>query len=245
MKLKTILVLPDVHAPHHDRAAWRLFLRIVDLVQPDIFVNIGDFLDSHAMSRHVKDPEREALFKRELRLPKRMLADLNGRLPVGCRKIWTLGNHDIWMERRVAEKLPEAHGMLTIEKELGLDDWEVVPYGEHIQVGKMYFSHEFGHAGKNCGRETLLAVGDNACFGHSHRASVTYGGTALGTPHVSLNVGWLGAKKSAKYMHAAKKNRDWQHGAGLIYVQPSGVVHAHFIPFIKGRAVVPTKPVVL
>lgn len=246
-RLKTIMVLGDCHMPYHDKAAWRLFLKCLRILKPDVFVNIGDFVDSHAMSRHTKDPNRETLFRKELEQPKYAVSFLEAELPPGCRKIWTLGNHDMWLENRVREKMPELEGMLTIEKELRLREhgWEVVPYGQAVKVGKAHFSHEFGHSGKNCGRETLAAVGDNAVFGHSHRASVIYGGTALGTPHVALNVGWLGDKKSATYAHAVQKNRDWQHGFGLIYMQPSGVVHAHFVPFIKGTAVLPTKPVVV
>lgn len=250
--LKTIMVMPDLHAPYHSKAAWRLFLKCVDTVKPDFFVNIGDFVDTHVMTRHVKDPERENLLRKELAKPRAMLRDLEYHLHNAnprVAKIWTLGNHDTWLDKRIAEKMPELSGLLSIpslldvtKKGEGRQNWELVPYGQHIRIGKLYISHEFGHAGKNCGRDTLLAVGDNVCFGHSHRASVTYGGTALGQTHVSLNVGWLGDPKAATYAHQAQKARDWQHGFGLIYLEPNGVVHAHFVPFIGNHCVIPQKP---
>lgn len=241
-KHKTLVIMPDVHAPYHDRGAWKRFLRCLEVIKPDIFVNIGDFIDSHAMSRHVKDPRREALFRKELILPRRMLRELDDVLPQQSRRLWTMGNHDIWMERRVAEKMPELEGIFTIDNLLDLSEhgWEVTPYGQSVKVGKLNLSHDYGYSGANAGRSTLLAVGDNAVFGHSHRASVTYGGTALGVPHVSMNVGWLGDKKAATYAHQTQKNRDWMHGFGMAYLMPNGNAHCHFVPFIGGKAVIPT-----
>lgn len=238
--MKTVLFLPDLHSPYHSRPAWALATKIVKHVQPDILVAIGDWIDSASLSRHVKDPNREALFKKELRLPVAMRSQVDALVGAKCRKIITFGNHDEWLHKRIREKMPELEGLLNIDTLLGFteNNWEVTSYGDSTSVGKLHISHEFGHCGLNAARDTLKAVGGNSVFGHSHGAAVVYGGDALGVKHVAMNIGWLGDPKQAKYMHKVKVNRNWIHGVGLARIRKNGDCHLQFIPFINGCAVV-------
>lgn len=240
-----MVIFPDLHSPFHSRSAWRLALKVLDYIRPSMFTAIGDWNDASCMSRHIKDPNRENLFRKELRIPIKLREELEGHLPKHCEKRITLGNHDLWVEKRIREKMPELDGLLTIDGLMGwsANGWEVTPYGNHTTVGRLHISHEFGHCGANAARETLKAVGGNSVFGHSHAAGVVYGGDALGTKHVSANIGWLGDPDQAKYMHKMKINRGWVHGLGLAHFTARGDAHVQFIPFVRGVAVVDRKEI--
>jgi hypothetical protein len=220
-------------------------MRILKYVNPDMLTAIGDWADSAAMSRHVKDPNREGLWRKELRIPIALRNQVDAIVKPKCEKRVTLGNHDNWMELRIREKMPELDGLLTFDSLIGFSEngWEVTPYGEHTTVGKLHLSHEFGHCGLNAARDTLKAVGGNSVFGHSHGAAVVYGGDAVGNKHVSMNVGWLGDPEQARYMHKVKKNRNWIHGVGLVHFTSAGDAHCQFIPFVRGVAVVDRKEI--
>lgn len=240
------IVIPDVHAPFHHRQAVRTFLRSLVQIKPDFVVNIGDFIDSYSMSRHTKDPRVETLFKNEVRKANALLDEFEAAIGK-VKKYWTLGNHDIWVEQRVKEVLPGATGMLDIQDLLKLDKrgWEVVDFGDYLQIGKCLYSHTFGHYGINGITQTAHGVGYNCVYGDSHHAGVAYLGTSLGDRHVTMNVGWLGDRKYAKYMPRHKTERHWQHGFGLVHLDDDGTTWAHFVPIIHGRCIIPGPPQVV
>lgn len=237
-----ILVFPDVHSPFHHDPSWRLALKILDIVRPKVFRLIGDFADLNAASRHTKDPNREFLLKHELRKPIAMRQELDDKLDkIGCTdKGITFGNHDMWMELRIREKMPELEGLLSFNKLLGFSDngWKTTEYGDYEKIARTFLSHEFGYAGKGAAMEVAKELRHNSIFGHTHAASVVYTGNAIGEKHSTLNCGWLGDPSKAKYMHRVKKNVSSMWGVGLIHVDSKKNVHQHFIPFIKGIAVV-------
>ena len=47
---KLALVLGDVHAPYHDRKAWRLMLKAVRGLKIDEITLLGDIADFYAVS---------------------------------------------------------------------------------------------------------------------------------------------------------------------------------------------------
>lgn len=236
--MRRIWIVPDVHVPYHDKKALALALKLLHIFPPDELVVIGDFLDLYCMSDYIADPRRPNNLLKEVRRGDHILNTLRNTVKLDGRAVYCVGNHEERLVKRIREKLPALEGAVGLKTILNLDRWKVVPYGKALRIGKVWFSHDFGAAGSNAGRATLLAVGDNCVFGHSHRGGTTYGGTALGTKHVALNVGWLGDPKHAEYMSDTAKNRDWIHGLGHILMEKNGVAHAQFIPFLNGRAVV-------
>ena len=58
--LKRILIIPDVHAPYHDKKAWALVMKVAHAFKWDKVVCLGDFFDCYAISSYRKDPRREA-----------------------------------------------------------------------------------------------------------------------------------------------------------------------------------------
>ena len=42
MKKKRALVIPDQHYPIHDDAAVNVVLKAIEIIQPNLFINLGD-----------------------------------------------------------------------------------------------------------------------------------------------------------------------------------------------------------
>lgn len=57
---RSILVIPDQHAPYHHPDALDFLIHVASLVQPDLVINLGDELDYHALSFHDSDPNLDS-----------------------------------------------------------------------------------------------------------------------------------------------------------------------------------------
>lgn len=233
-----ILVCPDAHHPFVDPLAWSTFLAAARGWRPDILVLIGDFADCLGVGSYFKDPGRRENLKGEIEATAKALAELKAlRIP---RNIYIFGNHEDRLRRYIWEKAPELYGLVSLPEMFKLDElgWEYVPYKRSIQIGKMTYTHDIGRCGKYTASQSLADYGNNITVGHSHRACVTYLGTAAGEHHVGLNVGTLIDFKSVDYRHIDMANREWQHGFGTVHMTGDGCVWANFVPIVNGRCVV-------
>ncbi len=237
-----IIVIPDTHAPYHDKAAYDLAIRAIKAVKPHIIVVIGDFPDCYAVSSHKKNPQRLANLKQEIDTAH---TELHRRDTLADRLILTEGNHEDRIERYLCERAPELYGLVSARELLGCDDgkWEWYPYRSVCKIGKVSFTHEVGHFGKYAANASLAAYGGNIVFGHSHRGAIVYGGNLRGERHFALNVGWLGDLKAIDYMHISQ-TRDWQHGLGYLEMDSRGNAWAGFCPMINRSIIVGGKHVV-
>lgn len=57
---KSILVIPDLHAPYHHPDTLAFLQAVHDKYQPDTVVNLGDEADHHALSYHDSDPNLDS-----------------------------------------------------------------------------------------------------------------------------------------------------------------------------------------
>ncbi len=240
-KITKIIVCPDVHVPYHDKKAWKLFLKALATVKPDILVLIGDFADIKSLMAHAKKPKDERFFKKEIAA---VLEALNEISAIGIKRvIYCEGNHENRISRYIASNAPELDEMLDAKSLFKIEErgWEWIPYGDYIRLGELSFIHDVGRVGVNAARQSLADFGDNICFGHTHRAAVVYSGTVEGRQHVALNVGWLGDYDAIDYRNRHTAKREWTHGCGLVYQTPNGNSYCNFVPFINGECVIDGK----
>jgi predicted phosphodiesterase len=230
--MRSILAIPDVHVPYHDKRAWALVLRVIKATQPDHVVIMGDFMDCYSVSSFPRDPARVSCLVSELHAANRELDKLQ---EIMAEQVTFLeGNHERRAARYIEQKAPELHGMVHLADLARDRRWRWVPYREHIIMGKLAFAHDIGHAGKGAVQQSLDAMGHNLVIGHTHRAGICYGGTVKGEHRVAMSCGWLGDVTKIDYMHRAK-TRDWQHGFGWVRQAENGDSWLSFIPIIGGR----------
>ena len=232
-----ILVIPDVHAPFHDRRAWDVMMAFARIWRPDTIVQVGDLIDGYTVSRHPKDPRVASVLEQETTATKAIREELDS---LGAeRKCLTVGNHDSNLERTLMEKCPALLGSLNIDSLLGLSEhrWMVVPYKQHLTIGHLHFTHEAGFCGANAVRQTGELYHHNILFGHTHRLGADYFGDVLGRRYVSASLGWLGRAECAEYEHDMRKKRHWQHGFGAVEMERDGTFQLQVMPIVDYRVI--------
>lgn len=237
-KIRRILVCPDAHIPNHDKTAWKVFLKALRVVKPDVLVLIGDYCDMESTSAHPKKPTDERSLKHEVELVNASLDEI--RAAYAGRIVYCFGNHEHRTERFLNKNAPELDGLVHLKDLLKLEERNIEyhAYGEFVRIGEMIFVHDVGRCGINTARQTLIDVGDNVCVGHSHRAAVVYGGTVDGKTHVCINTGWIGSYDAISYRNVNTAKREWQHAFSMIYQDEDGVSYCNLVPIIKGKCIV-------
>lgn len=240
-KMTNMLIVPDTHIPFHDERAWELLLKVARGKRPGICIILGDFGDFYSVSSHQKSPKhRNLLLLDEINAVNRELDRLDAALPKDCKKYYIQGNHEERLDRYLAAKAPDLYGMIETDKlfELERRGWSYTPYRQHIQVGKVFYTHDTGKSGAAAHTQAERAFSDNAVIGHTHRMGFCVQGNTRGAPHVAAMFGWLGDIQAAEYMHLVNARRDWTLGFGTGWMQMDGVTFLQPHPIVNYTACV-------
>lgn len=239
MPLKSVLILPDTHRPYHDKRAWNLMMNVAKKLKPKTVVVLGDFADCFSISSHSKDPNRALRLDQEIKDVNKGLDELDD---LGAdEKIFVAGNHEYRLQRYMQDKAPELFNFLGIHELLKLKtrNWHYVPYKTDTKVGKIHFTHDVGHAGRNSVFQCLDTFQHSNVTGHTHRMAYIVEGNAVGEHKISAQFGWLGDVTQADYMHQAKAKKNWALGFGIGYLnEETGAMHLVPIPIINYTCVV-------
>lgn len=243
--MKKGLIIPDVHAPYHDKRAWKLLLEVLSANSFDYVVILGDFIDNYAVTAHPKAYMRKLNWAEEIEAANALLDEVAVRAKK-AKVVFCEGNHENRWPRYLAERCPEdnrpGNNMKDIFK-IRIRGWEWVPYNSTYQIGKMHFTHA---AGKNCGKTAAHGAAalyqTNVAFGHTHRMIVAYEGNAVGSTHVAATLGWLGDRTKLDYLHKVEAMRSSTLGFGVFYVMPgTSDVHLQAVPIVHYKCVVEGK----
>lgn len=232
---RRILFVPDTHCPYHDRRAWDAMMNWAAPKKPTDIVVLGDLADFYAVSFHAKDPKRRHSLAWELGETRKLVKELE-RLG-SLNLVYCMGNHENRLSRYIADRAPELDGLISLEKELGLEGkWKVVPYMDDHRIGKLWVTHEAGFAGSTAIPRTQAKYESNVVFGHTHRAHMEYSRNVHGEPRVAATFGWLGSFKDVNYTYRVSKH-SWTHGFGWGSMDDRGNVYLSHIPIVRGRAI--------
>lgn len=235
----SILLVPDTHVPYEDAGAWRLLLAVARELKPEVIVVLGDFADCYSVSFHDKSPGRASRIVGELGTVAERLRELEAAAP-SAKRVYIEGNHENRLARYVARQAAALHGLpgTTLPEILDLHarGWTWVPYHEHYRIGDLSLTHDVGRAGVTAVRQSRLAFGSSLAIGHVHRMAIEHERTVDGHHRVGASFGWLGDIEAVDYRHRSLARREWAHGCGIGYLDPSGHVHLQAVPFVGGRA---------
>lgn len=237
--LEKILFIPDTHIPYHNKRAFELMLRVCEDFKPNIIVILGDFADFYSVSRFSKDPSRKLKLKWEIEqvnLGLDRIDKLNAKL-----KIYIAGNHEFRLDRFIADKAPELHGILNCEQSFHLKDrkWKYIPYRKDYKLGKVYLTHDVDSYGRNSAHKVIDTYLHSAITAHTHRMIYVVEADGIGNPILSAMFGWLGDIDKIDYQHRIKAIKNYVLGFGIGYMEKNtGVVHAIPVPIIKNKCLV-------
>lgn len=236
--IEKILVIPDCHIPYHSKAAWNVMLAAARVIKPDGIVILGDFGDWHSVTRHTKNPEREHDLRWEVEQVNACLDQLDA---LGASwKRFCEGNHEQWLDRYLSEKAPELFTTVKLRELLRLDErgWTWTSYRDHVKIGKVYYLHDSGPAGRGAHLKTQAKFNGNIVQGHTHRLEYNVVGNAAGESHVALSLGWLGDLQYIDYDHRINALVNWAHAFGVAYVEPNGNTHILPVPIFSKSVIV-------
>lgn len=235
-KLDSTLVIPDVHAPYHDKRAWACMVRVARRLRPRNVIVLGDFNDCYAISAHDRDPRRISQLSDEVKVSRRLLEEIED---LGAENLdFDLGNHENWLKKSLQKHIPGLLNMVSMAGALRLKEhgWRVHEYQTHARLGKLYHTHTVGHAGVLVAQRTGQAFQKSVVVGHAHRFQVYYFGDVAGGRHFAACLGWLGDARAANYLHESQKAA-WAQGFGIVRHEKNGNVHLQPVPIVDYRAV--------
>lgn len=176
-----VLVGSDAHVwPRPLTTAQRAFQHFAKTMKPAAIVLNGDIFDGARASRHPAIGwEKTPSVKEELDAVSAFLEPLEA-IP-GARKIWTLGNHDMRFEVRIANQLPELAGVHGMHLKDHFPAW--TPCWRVDINDDVVIKHRIAN-GLHAVFQNTLKSGRSVLTGHLHSLKVTpwsdYNGTRYG-----------------------------------------------------------------
>jgi len=247
-RLRKAILLPDIHHPHHDIAAWNAVLKFLKWFQPDIVVLLGDAMEMRAID-HWKREKGDLKSFEGIRLlydyglfEDEIMKPIEELLP-NAEKVYMGGNHEDWINK-VINQNPQLEGMIELEKVLQLKErgWKWIPWVSKdratntvrgvYKIGKLTIFH--GHyTNIYHARKTADSYSKSTAYGHTHdiQSYTKVHVDDVGDYHTSQSIGCL-CNKSPEFMRG-RPNR-WVHGFGVMYVRPSGHFNLYVPIIING-----------
>ncbi|GJQ27829.1 MAG: hypothetical protein HBSAPP02_28610 [Phycisphaerae bacterium] len=178
----TMLAFGDVHIPHHNEKALRVFCRAAERLRPDLIICLGDLLDCGQFSVHPPTyGMKETDYVDDLRAANALL----DRLQKVCdRLVIVEGNHEYRLDRWAAATAEGrgAYSMLAprIQLTRGRPRCAYVPYGSvggtypHYAINRRIIAVHGWSYSRNATRQHLqISQGRSVIHGHTHRAEVS------------------------------------------------------------------------
>ena len=241
--LRKGIIIPDTHAPYHNKKSWELITRVVQDWKPEMAVDLGDHFDCYAVSQHRKDPTRRRNIAEEIDEALELLKIFDG-----CKhKYFVEGNHEWRLPRFLMDFAPQVYELLlkrTNNDIFGLKEagWHVTPYMQALTLGKLQVTHDLDKAGETAVHDAMASFMDSVVIGHTHLLRYVVKGTAFGVPHLGASFGWLGDVEKIDYRHSVKARRDYVQGFGTFRIDPdTGYIYVTPVPIFGGTCAVEGK----
>ena len=245
--VKRIFVTPDKHFPLHDKKAINVVCKAIELIKPDIYIDLGDTGEWELFSRHYwKDKERPPLevlipmLDKEVKSVNKGMDLIDKSLDkVNCKeRHFIQGNHEVWLDKFVLKHpyLPKFRTENALKiKERGYSYWEYIS-NKYLKIGKLNFTHgkyvPIHHAKKH-----LSVYKENIMYGHTHDFQ-RFTETGLGGTQSAWSMGCLKdmSAKSNEWLNGNLVN--WNHGFGIVDIFKNGDFKVEVVEIIRGRTTV-------
>ena len=242
--MKRYIVTPDKHFPHADIPAIKAVCKAIELVEPNIYVDLGDTGEWEAFSKHKwrgkQKPPLEYLvdtFDIDVKNVNAGMDIIDEALDkVNCKeKHFCEGNHENWLNLTVDEHpyLPQyrAKNALNLEKR----GYKYHPMGEYLDIDKLSFYHGHHYGGMYHTANHLRKLGCNIMYGHHHsmqQDSVTH----IDGPKSAWSIGCLKDMTHEKNEWLRGRKHKWAHGFAVVDYFTGGKFTVHIIQIINGKA---------
>ena len=244
-------MIPDQHFPIEDKKAVSVTLKAIEVVKPDLFINLGDVGEWESVSawkyKKIKRPPLEYQIPeidKDIRLVNNGLDAFDKALEkVGCKwKIMCAGNHDEWLDAFV-KQYPYMEEY-TFREACHLDErgYDYHPYNEPVKIGKLTFIHG-AYATTYPAKKHLEAYGENIIYGHTHdiqRHTLTKLGGTIG----AWSMGCLKDMRAEKNEWLRGRLHNWNHAFAIVDWFKNGDFKVEVVEIINGKTTVWGKEII-
>ena len=241
--VRRAIVTPDKHFPLADIPAIKVVCKAIEIVKPDIYIDLGDVGEWHGCSHWQWKKRKRPPLEYQLPFIEQDIIDVNKGMDiidealdkVDCKERHMIeGNHDDWMNRFVEEHpyLKEMEFKKCVKlKERG---YKYHQAGKYLKIGKLAFYHGHHFAGIQHSRNHLLRLGTNVMYGHHHdiqQSSVTH----LDGQKSAWSIGCLKDMSQEQNTWLGGRNHNWSHAFAIVDFYENGLFTVHVIQIINGK----------
>ena len=241
--VRRTIVTPDKHFPTADDAAIKCVTQAIEIIKPDMYIDLGDVGEWHGASHWQWRKKKRPPLEYQLPFINQDITDVNERMDridealdkAGCKKKHMLeGNHDDWMNRFVEEHpyLPGLKFKDAVKlKERG---YKYHKCGDYLKIGKLAFYHGHHFAGVHHTRNHLLRLGANVMYGHHHdiqQTSVTH----LDGQKSAWSIGCLKDMSKDENAWLGGRKHNWSHAFAVVDFYNKGLFTVHVVQIINGK----------
>jgi len=244
--VKRVFVTPDKHFPLADMPAIRAVCRAIEIVKPDVYVDLGDTFEGESVShwkwKRKRKPPLENIIpdvEKEIQAANAQLDILDEALDKANvkEKHLTVGNHDDWYNSFVEEyPYMRRFGFKNVVRaeERG---YTLHPFGKLFKIGKLYFYHGHLYGGQYHAMNHLRKLGVNIMYGHWHdlqQSSVTHADGAKS----AWSLGCLKDMSDEANLWLKNRPKNWAHAFAIVDFYGAGYFTVHVIQIIKGKCTI-------
>tara|TARA_Y100000401_G_C8322409_1_gene226157 strand:- start:1452 stop:2234 length:783 start_codon:yes stop_codon:yes gene_type:complete len=241
--VKRAIVTPDKHFPYADMPAIKCLTKVIELVKPEIYIDLGDVGEWNAFSawrfKRKKAPPLEYLiedFDEDVKSVNKGMDIIDEALDkVSCKtKYITEGNHDNWLNMCV-EKYPYIP-QYKFANAVKLKDRGYIyyPFGKHLKIGKLYYYHGHQYGGQYHTSNHLRKLGCNVMYGHWHDLQ-QMSATHMDGPKSAWSIGCLKDMSFEKNQWLDNRRINWAHAFAIVEYYDKGHFTVHTVQIIDGR----------
>ncbi len=241
--VRRAIVTPDKHFPYADMPAINCLTKVIELVKPEIYIDLGDVGEweafSHWKYKRRKAPPLEYLtedFDKDVISVNKGMDIIDEALDkVNCQdKYITEGNHDNWLNQAVEKYpyIPQYKFANAVKlKERG---YIYYPFGKHLKLGKLYYYHGHQYGGQYHTSNHLRKLGCNIMYGHWHDLQ-QMSATHMDGPKSAWSIGCLKDMSSDKNLWLDNRRINWAHAFAIVEYYDRGRFSVHMVQIIEGK----------
>ena len=217
----TVVSASDCHYwPDSIPLMHRALLKLLPKINPDVFVLNGDVADFAKLSRF---PDVEWLHKpeawEEIECCQNRLHEIIKKLKLGCRRIWTCGNHDSRWERYIIENKEKLKGMPGTSLKDWFPEWETawdvqINDGAHHPGDRVTIQHRFTGGVHHAYNDTLRS-GRTMVTGDKHSAQITKF-TDLNGTRWGVDNGCIADTRHVAFAYGENQPRNWREAFAIL-----------------------------
>ena len=240
--IKRAIVTPDKHFPLHDQRAINVVCKAIEMIRPDIYIDLGDtgeweLFSSHHWKSLDRPPDHMLIPMLDMEVDKvnkgmdQIDESLNN---AGCKdRHFIQGNHEVWLDT-FSHK--ETRPRFLTENALKLKErgYEYHPYfrKKPLKIGKLNFTH--GHrTGMHHIKAHLMMYGESVIYGHTHDLQ-RHTHTALGGTISAWSLGCLkDIEADEDWLRGNLTN--WNHSFAVVDWFDNGDFKVDVVEIVNGR----------